>query len=96
MRQTPTIYTADNRTSATAPANGSLFTIDELQEIVSGYTNIIALRDGAVMVTNEMGQLYQLPINTQATSVARSIGAISDSEFISGDVLICPSTFIRQ
>lgn len=78
---------ANNTQSTLVPNNDGMFTLQELQGVVKGYIEIIALPDGNVMVMNEEGKLRQLPYNRIATEKAR--GVIGFDDFISGDVVIC-------
>lgn len=60
----------DGRREITAPANGTNFTLAELQHIVEGYIEIVPTRDGRIMILNEEGKLLDLPRNEQATRLA--------------------------
>ena len=68
------------------PKNKTDFSLEELQEIVGGYIEIVQLGDRKVMVVNEEGVYMKLPINTKATNLYNSV--------IVGDVLICKSNQI--
>jgi hypothetical protein len=68
------------------PKNKTDFSLEELQEIVGGYIEIVQLGDRKVMVVNEDGVFFNLPINTKATNLYNSV--------IVGDVLICKSNQI--
>lgn len=83
-----TIMKTDGRRVETAPKNGKYFELDELQSVVGGYIEIIHLDDGRIMVVNEEGKLYHLPVNTKAT-ILYGYGIIV------GDVLICSNNEIR-
>lgn len=74
------------------PANKQKFGLEQLQEIVGGYIEIIPLAEGTMMVLNEEGKLDGLPYNLAATQMAR--GYIFEDDFIVGDVLVCPSEMI--
>lgn len=66
------------------------FALDELQEAVGGYIEIVGARVGdvpLVMVLNEEGKLAGLPVNHMATAVAHCLQMISTDDWIAGDVL---------
>lgn len=55
-------------------------TLHQMQELVGGYIEIVYLKDKALVV-NEEGLLKNLPINIQATDIAKQI--------IVGDAIYC-------
>ena len=63
------------------PADGrESFNLEELQEVVDGYIELIPLPNDEVMVVNEDGQRLGLPQNHEASRLYRSQ--------ILGDVLV--------
>lgn len=82
------IYRTNGAVEETAPKNGKDFSYEELREIVGGYIEILHLEDGRLMVVNEEGKLYHLPVNMQATH-------LYGYEIIVGDVLVCVESQIR-
>lgn len=70
------------------PKNGKTFTLEELQQIVGGYIEILFFRDGRMMVMNEEGKLNGLQFNMKATRIAKENHLIWDNDFIVGDVLL--------
>ena len=50
------------------PAKGKQFKLEELQEMVEGYIEILPCNDGTMMVVNEEDRLKGLPINEIASS----------------------------
>ncbi len=69
------------------PKNGTDFKLDELQDFVGGYIEIIHLNDGRIMVINEEGKLLDLPVNLLATvQYQLSFGPIDQ---IYGNALVC-------
>ena len=65
------------------PKNGTDFTLEELQEFVGGYIEIITLGGGKIMVVNEEGWLLNLPPNWAATT-RYGLGSV-----IAGNALVC-------
>ena len=76
------------------PRNGKDYELDELQSIVGGYIEIIRLDDEWLMIINDEGKLYQMPLNQLATYIAKEKKAISSTDFVVGDVLVCHKEFI--
>lgn len=64
------------------PSRGAKFTLKELQDMVGGYVERLALPDRAAMIVNEDGIPLGLPVNEAAI---RLIGRT-----IVGDVVLLP------
>ncbi len=78
---------ADGQMIPVAPNNGKAFDLDELQQMVGGYIEVIGLPDGKSLVINEEGKLTGLPMNVNATRVFEAVfGAGSD--VIVGDAVL--------
>lgn len=71
------------------PANGSDFSLDELQGFVGGIIDIVTLRDGLIMVVNDEYLFNGSPFNPAASALAGEAGHVR------GDVLVCPSDMVR-
>lgn len=69
------------------PEDGCKFTLEELQKLVNGYVERIAMPDGSAMYVNEDGKLKDLPYNIKATSILKKCGLIP-YDYIVGDVVI--------
>jgi hypothetical protein len=57
-----------------APANGKVFTLEELQGFVGGYIEAVPMHhlgEGVWMVCNEQGKLIELAHNPAASSLAQ-------------------------
>lgn len=80
----PYLVKTDFSTTEVTPSNGKNFTLEELQEMVGGYIEIIRIPNKPSMrlVVNEDGQIKGLPTNHMATW-------IFGSEIV-GDVLYAP------
>jgi hypothetical protein len=66
-----TIIYPDGREEPIEPANGTNFSLSELQKIVDGMIEIVPCREaGKIMVANEESKLLDLPRNDKATSLA--------------------------
>lgn len=87
-----TIYGTDGSIKEVQPKNGTDFSLEELQGVVDGYVELIGLSDDRLMVVNEEGKLIGLPINGNATVLARLEGY---DDIIVGDVLVCDSAMIK-
>lgn len=71
---------ANGTTEECTPAGGESFTLDELQEAVDGYIELITLPDDELMVVNEDGRRLGLQPNHEASTLYGSL--------ILGDVLV--------
>lgn len=85
------IIKADGTTIEVEPKNGTDFSLEEMNEIVNGYIEIVWFHDGSdnIMILNEEGKIEGLPYNHQATIIAQQGKAISLTDNIVGDVLLC-------
>lgn len=87
------IIKTDGTRTATAPANGEYFTLEEMQSAVGGLVEIIRLDDEQSMLINEEGKLLRLPYNAEADKIIhRHFNTIDN---IVGDVMICNEKQIR-
>ena len=59
----PTVYTPENGKWLCEPKNDRTFELEEMQEIVGGYIEIIRLNDGRIIIVNEDGLNLNLPVN---------------------------------
>lgn len=73
------------------PQNGTFFKLQELNEFVGGYIELVYLSDNRLMVVNEEGKLMGLPVNIKAT---REVVMSGINDIIVGDVLICDDSQI--
>ncbi|HIB21727.1 MAG TPA: DUF3846 domain-containing protein [Rhodospirillales bacterium] len=64
------INTSGDETEMT-PKNGSDFELKELQDVVGGLIELVALTNGKLLIVDEEGLLKSLPINTKASMLAR-------------------------
>lgn len=71
------------------PKNGTDFQLNEMQEIVGGYIQLVYLMndEGEVIVMNEDGKFAGLPVNDKATELAAK--RLFQGDYIVGDVLVC-------
>ncbi len=88
------IIKADGQKQELQPANGTDFTLEEMQSIVGGYIELVELNETDTMVLNEEGKLEGLPINIKATGLFRSHYPNSN-DIIVGNVLVCNNNQIR-
>lgn len=86
------IYKADGSIIDVKPNNGTDFSLEELQEIVGGYIEIVGLMGNEIMVINEEGKLIDLPFNENATQMYQEVDGFYD--YIAGDVLVCDSNMV--
>lgn len=82
---------ADGLLKKVDPANGTDFSLNELNEIVDGYIEVLHIGD-KLLVCNEEGKLNNLPYNAKAT---RLINAAGIKDYIVGNVLFCDKDKIK-
>ena len=84
------IVKTDGSKHVITPKNGKKFELEELQEYVGGYIQVIRLniKHNQCIVVNENGKLYNLQHNAEASIIAHSEKAIFDTDFIVGDAVI--------
>lgn len=87
------IYKMNGEVLYIEPKNGSDFSLEELQEIVRGYIEILPLDDDEIIVLNEEGKCKNLAINAMATYRIQDAGYHGD--YIVGDVLVCRSDEVK-
>lgn len=69
------------------PKDGYKFSLEELQNLVGGYIERIAMPNGQAMYINEEGKLNDLPWNSRATTILKLHGLIPH-DYIVGNVVI--------
>ena len=84
------IYYPDGSRKEIFPKNGSYYELEELQDLVGGYIQLLYSHydKNAAMVVNENGKLYNLPLNLAATEIALTEEMISVLDYIVGNALI--------
>jgi len=71
------------------PANGTHFTLEEMQTAVGGYVQTVGMADGRLMIVHEDGLLIGLPRNAMASA------HYGEGANIVGTILVCPSSMLR-
>lgn len=77
------------------PDNGVSYTLEELQEIVDGYIEVIHLDDYRVMIVNEDGKYRRFNRNLKATELAHNCRAIFPNDFIVGKAIVMNNELIK-
>ena len=90
----PHIIREDGSREYRSPSNGTDFSLAELQEAVDGKIEIIRLTDVVIMVVNDEGK-FTKHVNAVATILALLNGAIFRTDYVCGDVLLCPSDMVK-
>ena len=88
------LITTDGEIISKAPKNGTDFSLEELQEFVGGYIEILRMGGSLIMVVNEEGKLLDLPSNKTATK-EYWFYTKNYSDYIVGNVLICESCLVK-
>lgn len=92
------IYYANGEIKEVTPKNGTEFQLDEMKEIVGGYIWVIGLKEDTeqrIIVMNAEGKLKGLQMNEKATELAQGFDAISQIDYIVGDVLVCNDSMVK-
>lgn len=84
---------ADGKKDIVRPANGTDFSLEEMQEIVGGYIEVVYMPNDWIMIVNEEGKLYNMPINEKATYMFQN--AYPTDDVIVGNALICKSEMVK-
>jgi hypothetical protein len=61
----------DGRTTNITPANGTHYTLEELQTLVGGYIELVPMPHNRYAVVNEEGQYLNLDFNPRASELLR-------------------------
>lgn len=90
------IIKTDGTILMACPKNGIDFQLNELQEIVGGYIEIICLcnDEDEIIVMNEEGK-FGYELNSKATQLAKKHKAIHESDYVYGDVLVCKNNQVK-
>lgn len=87
------VYYPNGDFQETQPNNGSTFELEELQEVVGGYIEIVRLNDGRVIIVNEDGLSLNLPVNIEATNILRRDH--STTQYIVGTAIVCDADMVE-
>ncbi len=82
-----TIHWIDIDGTVSTETRDSEPTLQELQQWVQGYIELVHLSDGSEMFVNEDGKRLRLPINELASTMARDV--LSPHDQIVGRVVVC-------
>ena len=88
------LITPEASVTELVPANGRDFTLEELQESVGGYIEIIDLTPKTIMIVNEDGKGGLYP-NMMATVIAKGCRAIFPHDYIAGNAVMCASCMVK-
>ena len=94
MKQDAILIKTDGGMHGVHPANGSDFSLEELQGFVEGLIEIVELTPKVIMVVNEEGKGVLGP-NPAATVIAKASNAIFPFDYIAGNALMCPSEMVK-
>lgn len=88
------IIKTDGMRQPVQPANGTDFTLEEMQAIVGGDIELVFLNETEIMVVNEEGKINNLAYNPAATHIFKG-NHPGASDYIVGDVLVCNDEQIK-
>lgn len=87
------VYYHNGDFQETQPKNGTTFELEELQEVVGGYIELVRLNDGRIIVVNEDGLNLNLPVNIEATNILRRDH--STAQYIVGNAIVCDADMVE-
>lgn len=64
-----TLIRIDGTTVEVFPVNSSVFTLEELQTMVGGKTELLAMQNGNYMLVNENALTGDYPVNKKASDI---------------------------
>lgn len=85
------IYAVNGNIIPILPKNKTDFSLEELQGFVKGNIEVVSLKCGRYMIVNEEGKLNSFEYNEQASKLYGQ----EPLDFIVGDVLVTPTSFVR-
>ena len=86
------VYYPNGDFQETQPNNGSTFELEELQEVVGGYIEIVRLNDGRMIIVDEDGKSKGKAVNIPATNILRRDHYTTD--YIVGTAIVCDADMI--
>lgn len=95
MKQGAILFETTGGAQGVLPANGTDFSLEELQGFVGGYIEVVHITENVIMVVNEEGKAQRLEPNGMATVLAKAHGAIFPHDYIAGNALMCPSDMVK-
>lgn len=87
------LYKTNGEVIEVSPKNNRDFTLEELQNFVEGYIEIINLTAEKILIVNEEGKINKLPFNELATELWKKYYGRTD--YIVGNALLCNSDEVR-
>lgn len=85
---TALLIKSNGETISIKPTNGVVFTLQELQQHVGGYVEILLTKDQRTMIVNEEGRLRNFEVNDEASKLI-------DQIIVVGDVVVCDWSMIE-
>lgn len=86
-----TLIKPDGTRTPVSPAKGEVFKLQELQEMVGGYIQLVFWGE-MIAVINEDGKSMGLPPNPTATMLGA--GFLLPGDYVVGDVVLAPRDMI--
>lgn len=76
------------------PKNGTNFSLEELQEIVGGYIEILPLNCGRIIVCDDEGIFKNYALNQKATELLNRNSCCTKGTIV-GNVLVCDKEQVK-
>jgi hypothetical protein len=90
------LVAVDGTVTPLKPGNGKSFTLDEVQALVGGYVQLLAIQKKPFILyalMDEDGLLKRLPLNPEASRIATQ--KMGRDMIMVGPIVICPQKFFR-
>lgn len=92
---------ADGTVVPVQPKDGKYFSLEEMQEMVGGYIEMIRppSRTGALIICNEEGKMIGLPYNKLATAMWQAHAEEGSERMLDevvGDILLCHESQLQR
>lgn len=85
--------TVEGSVEEISPNDGKEFQLEEAQNRVEGYIEIVHLTEKQIMIVNEEGK-FDKQFNPMATAIAELHHALWKGDYICGNVVVCPSSML--
>jgi hypothetical protein len=84
-----TLIRTNGAEETVTPANGKVFSLEEMQAFVGGDIQLLTLPDGREIVLAEEGKVLGMPENPKGTLLLQTVDGIIPDDYCVGDILVC-------
>ena len=87
------LYSVGGTIKKIEPQNGKTFSLEEMQDFVEGYVEVINMGPKKFTIVNEEGKISGLPVNFMATELHKKQKGYH--ELIVGNVIVCDKSYVK-